>query len=138
MKIFISVLLGVLFGTILIASDAFQWVRIQEMFHFESFHMFGLIFSAIGTAAIAIWILKRSKCKSVFGNPIQLKRKENNLKANVFGGLFFGAGWSLTGACTAPIFILTGVHWKIGLIILTGVILGVIIFAVTKSKLPGA
>jgi hypothetical protein len=135
-KLFVTLILGFIFGSILIASQAFTWYRIQEMFHFQSFHMFGLLFSAIGTAAIALWIIKKRKQKSVFGNPLEVTPKKLEWKANLFGGLIFGLGWSISGACSAPVYILTGFHWPIGIVLLLGAFVGTIIFALLESKLP--
>ena len=134
MRIILSLLLGALFGSILIFSEAFHWQRIQEMFHFESFHMYGLLFSAIGTGLISVYLLRKTRVKAVSGNEIQLKKKELQLRGNIIGGLIFGAGWAITGACTAPIFILVGFNWQIGLVVLAGAILGVLTFALTKQN----
>ncbi|OFZ64049.1 MAG: hypothetical protein A3D92_23205 [Bacteroidetes bacterium RIFCSPHIGHO2_02_FULL_44_7] len=136
MKILINILLGAVFGYLLIASEAFHWYRIQEMFHFQSFHMFGLLGSAIVTAAVGVWSLKVWKIKGPSGKPIKTVRKEVRPFGNLFGGLFFGIGWALTGACTAPLFILIGVHWEIGIAAVSGALAGVILYAQFKSYLP--
>jgi len=136
MKILTYLLIGAYFGWVLIASQAFHWHRIQEMFHFDSFHMYGLLGSAIATAALGIWVIKRFKVKSVEGNEIKPKRKPVQWYANSIGGLFFGLGWGITGACTAPLFILVGFNWMIGIASLSGALLGTIIFGVIKNKLP--
>lgn len=130
----LTIVLGFLFGSVLIASDAFSWIRIQEMFHFKSFHMYGLLFSAIATAAISIMIIKKWKIKSISGNEIVVKPKKLDLKASIFGGTIFGIGWGITGACSAPLFILIGIKWQIGGIILAGAILGTIVYALTLAK----
>lgn len=134
MKIITSLFLGAAFGSILIFSEAFHWNRIQEMFRFESFHMFGLLFSAFATGFVSLYIIRKRKIKTISGNEIHLKKKELQLKGNIFGGLLFGAGWAITGACTAPIFILIGFKWQIGVIVLIGAILGVLLFAITKQR----
>lgn len=136
MRIILSLLFGLFFGTILIASQAFHWYRIQEMFHFDSFHMFGLLGSAIATGALGVWILKKKKVLSLNGNPIEPKKKSVKPVGNTVGGLLFGIGWGITGACTAPIFILVGWNWQIGLVCIAGALLGTIIFAATKNRLP--
>lgn len=136
LKLIITLALGFVFGSILIASQAFTWFRIQEMFHFQSFHMFGLLFSAIGTAALSIWILKKRKQKSIYGNPIQLTPKKLEWKANFFGGLIFGLGWAISGACSAPLYILVGVKPLLGLILFAGSLSGVLLYALLSNRLP--
>lgn len=136
MKGLITGVLGFVFGAILIASQAFEWGRIQEMFHFESFHMFGLILSAIVTAAISLVIIKKWKIKSVYGNEIVIHPKPIRKFGNIVGGLSYGLGWGLTGACAGPVFILIGIHWSIGLIVFVGAVLGTVLYGLLKEKLP--
>lgn len=131
----ISLLLGIYFGFVLLLSEAYSWFRIQEMFHFQSFHMFGLLFSAILTAMVSIVVLKRIKLKSVFGNSIRTERKPLNWKSNIVGGLIFGVGWAISGACSGPLFVLVGLEWKIGLTGLCGALLGALIYGTVSSKL---
>jgi len=135
LKFLITLSLGFLFGCVLIGSQAFSWYRIQEMFHFQSFHMFGLLFSAIGTSALFIFLFKRNKHKSIYGNVIVPEPKKLQWKANLFGGLIFGLGWSISGACSAPAYILVGLHWQSGLFILTGAFVGTVIYALVDSKI---
>ncbi len=131
----ISLLLGIYFGFVLLLSEAYSWFRIQEMFHFQSFHMFGLLFSAILTAMVSIVVLKKIKLKSVFGNSIRTERKPLNWKSNIVGGLIFGVGWAISGACSGPLFVLVGLEWKIGLTGLCGALLGALIYGTVSSKL---
>ncbi len=135
-RFILTLVLGFAFGWVLIASQAISWFRIQEMFHFDSFHMFGLLFSAIGTAAIGLAVIKKFKVKSVRGNEIVVTPKPVEWKANALGGLFFGMGWGLSGACSAPLYILIGIHWKIGLALFVGAMAGVYLYAFTEKKLP--
>ena len=136
MKLILTLLLGFGFGQILIFSQAFSWYRIQEMFHFESFHMFGLLFSAIGTAAISLIVIKRLRLKTINGEEIEVKPKPIQLKANIIGGLIFGLGWSISGACSAPVYILVGMFWKVGCILLIGALVGTFLYGIVDSKLP--
>jgi uncharacterized membrane protein YedE/YeeE len=136
MKTIATILIGYLFGWILIGTEAFSWYRIQEMFHFQSFHMYGVLGSAIGTGALSLFLLKKFKIKSLAGNPISVKPKPIQLKANIFGGLTFGLGWGLSGACSAPVFILAGKEWHIGGFLLIGSFLGVLIYGILEQKLP--
>lgn len=129
MKAITTIILGFLFGSLLISTQAFSWFRIQQMFHFESFHMYGVLFSAIGTAALSLFIIKKLNIKSINGNPIVLKKKEIDWKGNIIGGLIFGIGWGLSGACSAPLYILIGLHFKIGITLFLGAIAGVYIYA---------
>jgi len=135
LKFIITIILGFLFGTVLIASEAFSWYRIQEMFYFESFHMFGLLFSAIGTAAIFVFITKRKSIKSIDGEIINVEAKKTNWKRSVFGGLIFGAGWAISGACTVPIYVLVGFKWQVGLPLLVGAVLGTYLYSLVASKI---
>ena len=136
MRIAVTVILGFVFGSVLISTEVFHWYRIQEMFHFDSFHMYGVLGSAIGTAALSIWLIKRFKVKSLSGKVIRIEQKKAQPFGNVVGGLLFGIGWGLTGACTAPVLILAGLKWEIGVVLLLGVLLGTLLFASVKSKLP--
>lgn len=135
-KLIISIVLGFLFGSVLIASEAFSWYRIQEMFHFQSFHMFGLLLSAIATAAVGIFVIRKTQIRTIFGNQPIVKRKPLEWKRNLLGGLIFGAGWGLTGLCSAPVFILIGLKWEIGLLTLLGALIGTYVFARIIHKLP--
>lgn len=136
MKALIYIVIGIYFGTVLIASQAFHWNRINEMFHFQSFHMYGLLGSAIATGALGVWIIKRFKVKSVQGKILEPKKKPLQPVGNSVGGLFFGLGWGVTGACTAPLFIVAGLNWQIGLICFAGALVGTLIFGLVKNKLP--
>jgi hypothetical protein len=98
--------------------------------------MFGLLFSAIGTSSLALFILKKFGIKSVSGKEIEVKPKPTQLKANIAGGLIFGIGWSISGACSAPVYVLVGMHWQIGLFLFTGALLGTFIYGLLDSKLP--
>lgn len=132
----LTILLGAVFGSTLIFADAFNWYRIQEMFHFDSFHMYGLIGSAIVVAGIVTWVMKKTGLRSVKRKVIETKIKEVRPFGNSVGGLLFGAGWALTGACTAPIFILIGYQWKIGIITLIGAVVGALFYGILNKKLP--
>lgn len=136
MKAILYILLGFGFSTILIYSEAFHWLRIQEMFQFQSFHMFGLLFSAIGTAALSLLVLKRLKLRTITREEIVIKKKPIQLYANGIGGLLFGAGWAITGACSAPLFILAGVNWKVALPAIAGALFGALLYGILKPKLP--
>ena len=134
MKTLTYILGGFLFGLILIYSEAFHWQRIQQMFYFQDFHMFGLLFSAIGTAALGIFLIKKYRAKTIGGEPIVLKKKPLELIPNFIGGLIFGAGWAITGACTAPLFLLIGFSSKAALLGIIGALIGTFSYGLLKSK----
>lgn len=136
MKTILTILIGFIFGSILITTEAFSWFRIQEMFHFDSFHMYGLLGSAIATGSLSVFLIKKFKIKSITGNPITIKPKPLKWKSNIFGGLTFGIGWGLSGACSAPIFILLGNQWQIGILLFFGALIGSLIYELIEKNLP--
>lgn len=128
-------IIGIVFGIILIKAEVISWFRIQEMFHFQSFHMYGIIGSAIAVGAISILIIKKLNIKDVDGNPIVIVPKELN-KGTVIGGLFFGFGWALTGACPGPLYALVGSGHLVILVVLLSAIAGTFVYGLLKDKLP--
>lgn len=126
---------GILFGIILIKAEVVSWFRIQEMFRFQSFHMYGIIGSAVVVGMISILLIKKFKVKSITGEEINLDKKPFN-KGIIFGGLLFGLGWALTGACTGPIYALAGSGILVYFIVLLSAIFGVYVYGALKDKLP--
>jgi uncharacterized membrane protein YedE/YeeE len=98
--------------------------------------MYGLLGSAIATGALSLFIIRKFKIKSIQHNPIEVKDKPFQWKANLGGGIIFGLGWGLTGACSAPLFITLGIDWKIGILLLIGALTGIYLYATVKDKLP--
>src|SRR6188768_705699 len=96
-------LAGILFGIILVKAEVISWFRIQEMFRLQSFHMYGVIGTAVVTGIISVWLLKKFKVKTIYGETIHYTTKKFN-KGQVIGGLIFGFGWAMTGACPGPLF----------------------------------
>ncbi|RYG01341.1 MAG: transporter, partial [Chitinophagaceae bacterium] len=94
---------GILFGIVFVKAEIVSWFRIQEMFRLQSFHMYGVIGSAIVVGIISVWIIKKFKVKTLSGDEITIQPKKFN-KGQVYGGLLFGFGWALTGACPGPLF----------------------------------
>lgn len=123
------VLYGVLFSIILIKVEAISWFRISEMFHFQSFHMYGVLFSGILVAFLGVQILKKMGL-------VQLKVKPFQVFANSIGGTFFGLGWGITGACTGPLYALIGLNVWPALMVLVGALSGTFLYAFLKNKLP--
>ncbi|CAM3040404.1 DUF6691 family protein [Flavobacterium frigoris] len=136
MKVIKYLLVGFVFGIVLTKSEAVSWYRIYEMFQFQSFHMYGIIMTAIGTGIIGIQLIKRKNLKDIKGFVIEIEDKEEGSARYWIGGLFFGLGWALVGACPGPIFILLGAgFWSVG-IVLFGALLGTYLYGVLKDKLP--
>lgn len=136
MKIIKYLLVGFIFGIVLTKSEAVSWYRIYEMFQFDSFHMYGIIMTAIITGLIGIQLIKKYKFKDIKGNPIEIQDKEKGTFRYWIGGLFFGLGWALVGACPGPIFILLGAGFSSVLLILFGALSGTFLYGVFKDKLP--
>jgi uncharacterized protein len=126
---------GTYFGIILVKSEVISWFRIQEMFRLQSFHMFGVIGSAIVVGLISILLIKKFNVKTVYGEAIILPKKEFN-KGQIYGGLIFGFGWAMTGACPGPLFAQIGNGATITIITLLSAIAGTWIYGYFREKLP--
>ncbi len=136
MKLFRFVLVGFIFGIVLTKTEAISWYRIYEMFHFQSFHMYGVIFTAILTGVIGIKFLKKKDIKDYKGQPIEILDKERASFRYIIGGIMFGLGWALVGCCPGPIFVLLGAGIFPIIIVLFGALLGNFIYGIIKDKLP--
>lgn len=136
MKLFKFFLVGILFGIVLTKTEAVSWYRIYEMFHFQSFHMYGIIGTAIATGLIGVQYIKRKKVKDVDGNPIEILDKEDGNMRYWLGGTLFGLGWALVGSCPGPIFILLGAGIYNVAFVLLGAIFGTFLYGLFKDKLP--
>lgn len=128
--------IGIFFGIVLFKSEAASWFRIYEMFQFGSFHMYGIIGSAVGLGILITQTIKRFKIKSFYGDPITFAPKDRSFKRYMLGGIFFGLGWALAGACPGPMFALLGAGYLPILIVLISSILGTLLYGVVKNKLP--
>lgn len=135
MKLFRFFVVGVLFGIVLTKSEAISWYRIYEMFHFQSFHMYGIIGVAVLTGIIGIQIIKKTNSKDYTNTPIVIADKAKTYWASIFGGIFFGLGWALIGACPGPIFILLGTGIVSIFVVLIGALLGTFIYGILSDKL---
>jgi len=131
-----AMLLGGLFGGILVKAEVLSWFRIQEMFWFQSFHMYGIIGSAIVVGVISLQVIKRLEAKSISGDLINPVDKKFNKKGNLIGGIIFGCGWALTGACPGPLYALVGSGYGIILVSIFSAMLGVVAYGILKDKLP--
>ena len=129
-------LIGIFFGIVMFKSEAASWFRIYEMFRFESFHMYGIIGSALVLGMIGVQIIKKKKLKTFSGDPIYFIPKERSFKRYMFGGIIFGLGWALAGACPGPIFTLIGAGYLPILVVFAGALLGTFLYGLLKEKLP--
>lgn len=128
-------LIGIYFGIVLTKAEVISWFRIQEMFHFQSIHMFGIIGSAVVVGAISVFLIKKFNLKSFGGEDIRLISKEYH-KGLLPGGIIFGLGWALTGACPGPMFALVGNGIEVMLVAIVSAIAGTFVYGVVKDKLP--
>jgi len=126
---------GILFGIILVKSEAISWFRIQEMFRLQSFHMYGLIGSAVAVGILSVFLIKKFKIKTIDGEPIVFETKKFN-KGQIYGGLLFGFGWALTGACPGPLFAQIGTGATVIIVTLFSAIIGTWVYGYFREKLP--
>ena len=129
-------ILGILFGIILIKSQVASWFRIQEMFRFDSFHMYGVIGSAVVLLAVAIVLFKRYQVRSSNGEPLPLTPKKWSIPRYLIGGIIFGTGWAMTGACPGPLYSLIGSGFYVILVPLGSAVLGTYAYGLVRNKLP--
>jgi uncharacterized membrane protein YedE/YeeE len=128
---------GIYFGFVLTMSEAVSWFRIQEMFRFQDFHMYGIIGTAVVTAAIAVWAIKKWNVKTIDGNDIHIPPKEMGSGTRYWlGGGIFGLGWALTGACPGPMFALVGYGVPVILVSVVFAVLGTWTYGTFRSRLP--
>lgn len=136
MKYLKFLLVGVFFGIVLVKSEAVSWFRIYEMFRFQSFHMYGIIGSAIASGVLFLQLSKRSKLKTIKGADLFVPKKEKGFSRYIIGGSIFGLGWALIGACPGPMYILLGTGVYSMLIVIAAALFGTFIYGVIKHKLP--
>ena len=136
MKNSVYLLIGIFFGIVLLESEAASWFRIYEMFQFRAFKMYGIIGSAVLLGIIITQLIKRNKMKSFFGEQIVIEPKENGFKRYIIGGILFGLGWALAGACPGPMYVLVGAGFLPVIVVLGAAIIGTFLYGVLKDKLP--
>ncbi len=136
MKSIKFLLTGILFGIVMTKSEAISWYRIQEMFRFQSFHMYGMMGTALILGIIAVYVIKKFGMKDAAGNVITFQPKEKSVIRYLAGGTIFGLGWALTGACPGPMFVSLGYGFAVFIVIITGGLLGTLTYGATKNKLP--
>lgn len=128
-------LIGILFGIVFVKSEVVSWYRIQEMFRLQSFHMYGIIGSAVITGMISIFLIKKFNIKTIEGETIKIAPKTFN-KGQIYGGLLFGFGWAMTGACPGPLFAQIGTGATVVAVTLLSAIAGTWVYGLLREKLP--
>lgn len=136
MKLLKFLFVGIFFGIVLVKSEAVSWYRIYEMFKFQSFHMYGIIGSAVILGILAIWVMKKTQLKSIENETITIPPKDKGMFRLLIGGTIFGLGWALAGACPGPMYILVGTGVFSMLLVIGGAILGTFVYGLLHNKLP--
>ncbi len=126
---------GIVFGVVFIKAEIISWFRIQEMFRLQSFHMYGVIGTAVLVGILSIWLIKRFNIKTIHGEPVTFHPKKFN-KGQIYGGLLFGAGWALTGACPGPLFAQIGTGALVVGVVLLSAVAGTWTYGYFREKLP--
>jgi len=136
MRYIIYLSIGVLFGIIMFKSEAASWFRIYEMFHLGSFHMYGLMGSAVVIGIIGVQVIKQKNIKTVDGDKMKLKPKNKSVTRYLAGGTIFGLGWALAGVCPGPMYVLAGAGYFSILIVIVGALIGTLLYGLLRKKLP--
>jgi hypothetical protein len=136
MKFIKFLILGIVFGIVMAKSEAISWFRIQEMFRFQAFHMYGIIGTAVVLGVIALALIKKFNIRDFSGNPIDLLPKDKSIARYLIGGTIFGLGWALSGACPGPMVVNIGYGFLSMGIVFLFAILGTYFYGVIKDKLP--
>ena len=128
-------LVGIAFGIVFVKGEIISWFRIQEMFRLQSFHMYGVIGSAVAVGMISVWLIKKFNIKTIYGEQIEFHSKTFN-KGQIYGGLLFGLGWAITGACPGPLFAQIGTGASVIVVTLISAIAGTWLYGYFRDKLP--
>ncbi|MCH7400035.1 YeeE/YedE family protein [Belliella sp. DSM 107340] len=136
MKYFAYLAIGTFFGIVMTKSQAISWFRIYEMFQFDSFHMYGIIGSAVALGVVLIALFKKYNVKSVDGSDLALQPKEMSIPRYLIGGTIFGLGWAMAGACPGPIYTLIGNGYAVIVVVLASALLGTFTYGLLRTKLP--
>lgn len=126
---------GIFFGIVFTKAEIISWFRIQEMFRLQSFHMYGVIGTAIVIGMISVWLIKKLGVKTIYGERIEFHPKKFN-KGQIIGGLIFGLGWAMTGACPGPLFAQIGTGAMVVGVVLLSAIAGTWVYGYFREKLP--
>lgn len=136
MKFLKFLIVGIIFGIVMAKSEAFSWFRIQEMFRFQSFHMYGIIGTAVTLGVIGVFLIKKYKMRDLNGNPIMFYPKDKSITRYLIGGTIFGLGWALSGACPGPMVVNIGYGYLAMIVVFVFAILGTFLYGAIKNKLP--
>jgi len=136
MKFIKFLVLGIVFGIVMTKSEAISWYRIQEMFRFQAFHMYGIIGTAVILGVIGVALIKKFNFRDFHGNPIMFSPKDKSVYRYLLGGSIFGLGWALSGACPGPMVVNIGYGYWAMLIVFFFAILGTYLYGLIKDKLP--
>ncbi|OYQ48432.1 transporter [Flavobacterium cyanobacteriorum] len=136
MKFLKFLLVGIVFGIVLVKSEAVSWYRIYEMFHFQSFHMYGIIGVAVITGITGIRLIRQNQVKDITGKAVAIPDKDKGFTNYLAGGIIFGLGWGLVGTCPGPVYILIGAGFLGIVVVLAGALLGTFLYGLLKDKLP--
>lgn len=136
MKYIKYLILGTVFGIVLTKAELISWFRIYEMFRFEAFHMYGVIGSAVVLGIVITQIIKRTRMKSLSGDPIVITAKKFSIPRYLIGGIIFGLGWALTGACPGPLFVQVGNGYLVMVVAIASGLLGTYVYGLLRDKLP--
>ena len=136
MKLIKFLILGTIFGIVMAKSEAFSWFRIQEMFRFQAFHMYGIIGTAVILGAIGVALIKKFKLRDISGNPINFYPKEKSIMRYLIGGTIFGLGWALSGSCPGPMVVNIGYGYLSMIVVFLFAIIGTYLYGFIKDKLP--
>jgi len=128
-------IVGILFGIVFVKAEIISWFRIQEMFRLQSFHMYGIIGSAIAVGILSVWLIRKFNIRAIYGEPITFTPKKFN-KGQIYGGLIFGLGWGLTGACPGPLFVQIGAGATVVAVVLLSAIAGTWMYGKLRDNLP--
>ena len=128
--------IGIIFGIVMFKSEAASWFRIYEMFRFESFHMYGIMGSALSLGVLGTYLIKRFRLRDIDGKTIHIAPKEKSFSRYMYGGILFGLGWGLAGSCPGPIYTLIGAGYFPIFVVLAGALLGTYLYGVFREKLP--
>ena len=128
-------IVGIFFGIAFTKAEIISWFRIQEMFRLQSFHMYGVIGTAIVVGMISVWLIKKFNVKTIEGEKIQFQKKKFN-KRQIIGGLIFGLGWAMTGACPGPLFAQIGAGFLVITVVLLSAVAGTWVYGYFREKLP--
>jgi len=136
MKFIKFLILGIVFGIVMAKSEAISWFRIQEMFRFQAFHMYGIIGTAVVLGVIGVALIKKFRIRDIDGNPVVFMPKDKSIVRYLLGGTIFGLGWALSGACPGPMVVNIGYGFISMGIVFFSAIVGTFLYGVIKDKLP--